>query len=122
MEYTVTTLSQVDPTADIACTLPVNEARDRLGELQSLVGGHLDHVSRAGDRLWIRVLRADRDKLEADIAAWAEAEKGCCVFLGFAVESAPDTVTLEIAAPAGAEPTLDGIEWIVRAARRQGVA
>lgn len=118
----MTTLSQVDSTADIACTLPINEARDRLGELQSLVGGHLDHVSRAGDRLRIRVLRADRGDLEADFAAWAEEEKGCCAFLGFAVESERDTVTLEIAAPAGAEPTLEAIEWMVRAAGRQGVA
>jgi hypothetical protein len=118
----MTTLSPVDPTAEIACTLPVNEAGGRLNSLQTLVGDHLDRLCRDSDRLRIRVLRAGRGDLEAELASWAEAEKACCAFLGFALESEPDAVTLEIAAPAGAEPTLDAIEWMVRAAGRQGAA
>ena len=119
----MTTLSRVDPKADIACTLPVNEAGDRLRALQAVIGDHLDDLTLAGGRLRIRVLRKGGADLEAEVTAWAEAEKACCAFLGFAVESEPDAVTIEIAAPAGAELTLEGIEWIVRAAgRRQGAA
>ena len=118
----MTTLSQVDSTAEIACTLPLNQAGGRLNAMQTLIGDHLDHVSREAGRLQIRVLRAGRGGLEAELTSWAEAEKACCAFLGFAVESEADAVTLEIAAPAGAEPTLDGIEWMVRAAGRLGVA
>lgn len=115
----MTILSQVDSTADVACTLPVNEAGERLNSLQALIGDHLDHASRDGDRLRIRIGRAGRADLERQVAAWAEAEKACCAFLGFAVESEPEAVMLEIIAPSGAEPTLDGIEWLVRAAGRQ---
>jgi len=118
----MTTLSQVDPTAEIACTLPVNEAGGRLNALQTLIGDRLDHVSRRADRIQIRVWRAGRPNLEAELAAWAEAEKACCAFLGFAIEPEPDAVTLEIDAPAGAEPTLDGIEWIIRSAGGKSIA
>jgi hypothetical protein len=118
MENTMITLSQVDPSAKIACTLPVNEVGGRLNAMQSVIGDHLDHLSRQGSKLQIRIRRAGHADLEGEVAAWAEAEKACCAFLGFAVESEPDLVTLEIAAPAGAEPTLDGIEWMIRAAGR----
>lgn len=115
----MTILSQVDPTAEIACTLPVNEAGDRLRALQAIIGDRLEHVTRRGGRLRVRIERMGLADLEAEVIAWAEAEKGCCAFLGFAVESEPDAVTIEISAPADAEPTLEGIEWIVRAAGRQ---
>ena len=117
----MTTLSQVDPSADIACTLPVNQAGDRLNLLQALIGERLQSTERDGDRIRIRMDRAGDADLEAKVAEWAEAEKGCCAFLGFAVESGPETITLEIAAPSNAAGTLDGIEWLVRAAGR-GVA
>jgi hypothetical protein len=122
MEIVMTTLSQVDSTADIACTLPVNAFGDRLNAIQVLIGDHLDDLSRDGDRLRIRIRRAGRADLESEVAAYARAEKACCAFLGFAVESADETVTLDIVAPVGAEATLGGIEWMVRAAERMSVA
>ncbi len=114
----MTTLSQVDPSADIACTLPVNEAGDRLNLLQAVIGDHLESAERDGDRLRIRIDRTGDPDLEAKVSEWAEAENGCCAFLGFGVESEPETVTLEIAAPSAAAGTLDGIEWLVRAVGR----
>ena len=114
----MTTLSHVDPSADVACTLPVNEAGDRLHLLQAVIGEHLESAQRDGDRLRVRIARAGNADLEAQVTEWAEAEKGCCAFLGFAVESEPEAVTLEIAAPGNAAGTLDGIEWLVRAAGR----
>jgi hypothetical protein len=118
----MTTLSTVDPTAEIACTLPLNEAGDRLVALQTIIGDRLDHVVRDGSRLRVRIERAGTVDLNAEVIAWAEAEKACCAFLGFAIESEPDAVTIEISAPSAAEPTLDGIEWLVRAAGRHGGA
>ena len=114
----MTTLSQVEPSAEIACTLPVNEAGDRLNLLKAVIGDHLESTQRDGDRLRIRINQAGDAGLEARVVEWAEAEKGCCAFLGFAIESEPDTVILEIAAPREAGGTLDGIEWLVRAAGR----
>jgi hypothetical protein len=116
----MTILSEADPTADIACSLPVNDAGDRLRALGAMVGDGLDLVSRDDGRLRVRIDRRGDVDLDAEVIAWAEVEKACCAFLGFAVESEPNAVTIEISAPAGAEPTLDGIEWIVRAAGRQG--
>ena len=112
------TLSQTDPTVDIACTLPINDARDRLSALQSLIGDALQDATIRDGRLRIRIGRSGRADLDDVVAKWAAEEKSCCAFLGFAMESQPDTVTLEISAPAGAEPTLHGIEWVVRAAGR----
>jgi hypothetical protein len=118
----MTILSQADPTADILCTLPVVEARDRMNAWARLIGGRLDDLSLDGEKLRIRILRAGRADLEAEVKASAEAEKACCAFLGFEVASDLDGVTLDIVAPAGAEATLEGIEWIVRAASRLGAA
>lgn len=118
----MTTLSQVDPTAQIACTLPINEASGRIDSLQALVGDRLVRIEREPDRLRITIDRAADADLEHDVLAWAEAEKGCCAFLGFAVEARPQTVALEIAAPPDAGPTLDAIEWMFRAADRVGAA
>ena len=114
----MTVLSQSDPTAEIACTLPPTEAGGRLGALGALVGDRLEGVTRAGDRLRVRINRGDDIDLESRASAWATEEKDCCAFLGFAIESEPDAVTLEIVAPDGAGAMLDGIEWIVRAAGR----
>jgi hypothetical protein len=113
------TLTQADPTAEIACTLPVEEAVGRLAALQTLIGGRLDDASSAAGHLRIRIRRGRDADLEAKAAAWAEAEKECCAFLGFAVESQPESVTLVIVAPAGAGAVLEGIKWIVRAAGRR---
>lgn len=110
------TLSLADPTADIACTLPINDARDRLAELKALIGDDLQAVATVDGRLHITIGRSGRDDLDAIVATWANEEKACCAFLGFSIESSPQAVTLEIVAPSGAELTLDGIEWVVRAA------
>ena len=115
-------LSEVDPSAEIACTLPVNEASGRLEALQSIVGDRLVASTRESDRLRITIKRAGAADLEDQVCTWAEEEKACCAFLGFVVESDPETVTLEIAAPRDAVPTLDAIEWMFRAADRAGAA
>ena len=111
------TLSAIDSTAPIQCTLPVTEAATHLRDLDDAVGGgRLQGIIREAGRYRFTVARDGRDDLEEQLAAWATDEKACCAFLGFAIESAPSSVTMEIRAPDGAEPTLDGIDWLVRAA------
>ena len=114
----MTVLSQVDPTAEVACTLSVREAGERLTAFGDLVGNRLEDVSRSGDRLRIRLRRNGDPDLEAKASAWATEEKGCCAFFGFEIESEPDRVTLDIIAPDGAGATLEGIEWIALTAGR----
>jgi hypothetical protein len=111
------TLSAVDPTAAIECTLPVTEAAGRLCDLDDVVGGgRLRGIARAAGRFRFTVARDGRENLEDRLAGWAADEKSCCAFLGFAIESDGSSVTVEIEAPEGAEPTLDGLDWLVRAA------
>lgn len=114
----MTRLSQVDPSAEIACTLPVNEAGDRLAALQALVRDRLGDAERDGDSLRIRIDRAGDPDLDAAVTEWAQAEKRCCSFFGFTIESRPEEVILEIAAPSRAAGMLDGVKWLVQAAGR----
>ena len=114
-------LTNPDPAAEIACTLPVLEMGARLVSLQELIGGSLLEAVRTNQALRIVIERDGRSSLYADTVAWATAEKACCAFLGFGVEEAEDRVTLEIGAPAGAEATLDAIEVLVLAAARPQV-
>ena len=118
LESVMTVLSHVDPNAEVACTLPVREAGERLNAFGDLVGDRLEDVSRTGDRLRIRIRRDGDPELEAKASAWAIEEKGCCAFLGFEIESDLDSVVLDIIAPEGAGATLEGIEWIARTAGR----
>jgi hypothetical protein len=118
----MTTLSQVDPSAEIACTLSISEAGGRLESLQTHVAGRLVGTDRDADRLRITIQRAGDARLEGDVRAWAEAEKGCCAFLDFAIESDPETVTLKITSPPDAPSTLDAIEWMFRAADHVGAS
>ena len=70
-------------------------------------------TSRSGNGIAIRIERRGRPQLDADVAAWAEAEKACCPFFGFALESEPEAVTLRISVPAGADATLDELDRVV---------
>ena len=111
-------LSSPDPTVGFACTLPVLEMADRLDTLQDLVADGLDDVRLHDRRLRIAIDRDSVADLYAQTVAWAEAGKACCPYLGFAVEETPASVVLEIAAPAGAEPTLEGLQFLVLATAR----
>ena len=109
-------LSSPDATVGKACALPVLEMADRLDCLQDLVADGLEDVCLRERRLRIAIDRGRAADLYAQTVAWAEAKNACCPYLGFAVDETPETVVLEIAAPAGAESVLDGFAWLVRAA------
>jgi hypothetical protein len=114
----VPVLSSPDANVGTACALPVVEMADRLDSLQDLVAVGLDEVLLHERRLRIAIDRSGAAGLYDQTVAWAEAKKACCPHLGFAVEETPANVVLEIAAPAGAEPILEGFEWLVRSAAR----
>ena len=61
----------VDPTAEVACTLPINEADDRLKVLETLVAGRLATAERNGDRLRICLDRDGDADLDAKVSEWA---------------------------------------------------
>jgi len=109
-------LSSPDASAGIACALPMLEMADRLDSLQDLVGDRLRELTHEERRLRIAIGRDGIADLHAQTVAWAEAERACCPYLGFAVGETPAEIVLEIAAPHGAEPTLGGIVWLVQAA------
>ena len=111
-------LSSPDPSVGIACSLPVRDMADRLDSLQDLVADGLDEVQLHDRRLRIAIDRSGATDLYAQTVAWAEAKKACCPYLGFAVEETPASVVLEIAAPACAEPTLEGLQFLVLATAR----
>lgn len=112
------TLSQPDPHAEIACTLPPGQFIDRLRALEDVVGDRLLGVERGAGSITFDLAATD-PTLEERITVWAHEEKLCCAFLGFAIESSADRLTLTVEAPAGAEATLDGIDWIIRAAGKR---
>jgi hypothetical protein len=114
------TLSTPDPTAPIACALPPRQAIDRLRALEDVVGDRLLGVHR-GDATITLDVAANDPEVEQRLISWAEEEKNCCAFLGFAIETSPERVVLTIEAPPGAEATLDGIDWIVGAAGGRAV-
>ena len=109
-------LSSPDATVGLACALPVLEMADRLDSLQDLVADNLGGVLLDDHRLRIAIERDGAADLYARTVAWAAAEKDCCPYLGFAVEETPASVVLEIAAPAGAEPALEALQFVVLAA------
>jgi hypothetical protein len=112
----VPVLSSPDATVEIACALPVLEMASRLDSLQDLVACGLDEVHLHDRRLRIAIEACTAADLFAETVAWAEAKKSCCPYLGFAVDETPAGVVLEIAAPRGAEPTLEGFQVLVLAA------
>jgi len=113
----VPVLSSPDPTVGIACSLPVLEMAFGLDSLQDLVADGLDEVELHDRQLRISIDRDGATDLYAQTVAWAEAKKTCCSYLGFAVEETPVCVVLEIAAPRGAEPALEGLQFLVLGAR-----
>jgi hypothetical protein len=112
----VPVLSSPDATVGIACALPVLEMASRLDSLQDLVACGLDEVHLDDRRLRIAIEGCSATDLFAETVAWAESKKACCPYLGFAVEETPAGVVLEIAAPHGAEMTLEGFQVVVLAA------
>jgi MerR family transcriptional regulator, copper efflux regulator len=91
-----------DP-APIACSLDAGSYRDRAAEWRAVLLGAEVTTTPGGRRVRVPAGRAAR------LAALVEAERACCPFLEFALAVDGDAATLEVRAPAEAEPILAGL-------------
>jgi hypothetical protein len=89
----------------IACTLTPRAMTDRVQWLQRLGTAGLIEGERHDGRLDLRFDAAAED----EVRAWVAAEQECCAFLSFELRPSAGEVRLGVAAPAGAEPVLDGL-------------
>ncbi|MGI8684057.1 MAG: MerR family transcriptional regulator [Acidimicrobiales bacterium] len=94
------------PSVPIACTLASDELAGRLGDWQAVVDRAVARERlEGGARLRFR----PDPGLAATLADLAQAEQSCCAFFEFAVGISADAVTLDVWAPADAEPVLAGL-------------
>lgn len=89
----------------IACSLSAAEMPARLAEMAAIGRTALLSVEPGGlsTTLHFRAKETISERLEAIIAAEGE----CCAFLELTLRHEPETVTLTITAPAGAELVVD---------------
>lgn len=87
------------------CSLPADDLRGRVDELRGLMARPLLAHRRDG-----RVLHLSFDPAaEADVRRAVAAEEQCCAFLAFTVRAGAEAVEVDVVAPEGAEPVLDGL-------------
>jgi hypothetical protein len=92
----------------IACTLSPTDLSQRLAEMRDLGRAALLDVERDAARAVLR-FRGD-DETRSRLATVVAAEAQCCAFLDMTVsDDERDAVSLEIRAPAGAEPVVDDL-------------
>lgn len=85
------TIPIYDATAAIACTAGSDEIADRIEQIERL-RSHLTRLERTEHGLLLHL--PNRPDIDAEVRAFAVAEKGCCAFWGFAVSSADAGLTL----------------------------
>lgn len=89
----------------IACTLAAGDLPGRLDDWRALLA---EARERAGTADGARI-RFDRSVDVAALARLVAAEQECCAFYTFAIVVAPDAVTLDVHAPAGAEAMVESL-------------
>ena len=92
----------------IACSLGPAELESRLGEFRNLAFQSLIRCERTaqGAVLVFREISGDTDRA---VRALARAEKACCPFFEFAIETTDNNVRLEVNAPEEAQSFVDGL-------------
>jgi hypothetical protein len=93
-----------DATAPIACTLGADEVRGRVEQFERL-REHLVRIERTEHGVLLH-FPAD-DQLEGDLRGFSVAEKRCCGFWGFDVETAADALRLRWDVPPAADTLVD---------------
>jgi hypothetical protein len=89
----------------IACSLSAADMSVRAAEMGAIGGASLIGAEALDGRAVLRFRADAREKVAAIVAAEAE----CCPFLTMTLRDEPGAVMLEIEAPAGAEPVVQGI-------------
>lgn len=89
-----------------SCTLNSSELPQRMTEIELLSGEAPLSVERGDRKAALHFRRNDqlRGRLEELVAKEAE----CCSFLDLEISEAADTITLSIARPHDAQPTING--------------
>ncbi|QKG22983.1 hypothetical protein [Actinomadura verrucosospora] len=105
----------------IMCTLAPSSMVDRLTEFEAAFAAGLPRVEREPLRLRLSFTAgAERESALRDLFA---QEQQCCAFLAFTFQRTADELTVDITAPDGAAPTLDGMQALAeRAAPPEAVA
>ena len=93
-----------DATAPIACTIGTDEIPGRI-ELVERMRINLRTSERTADGLLLRFVPTAAN--EADVRRFANDEKGCCQFWGFAVDVSDDEVRLQWDGPPDVGDLLD---------------
>ena len=89
----------------IACTLAPAAMHDRAEWLRRLGARGLIAGELREDGL---ALRFDAGA-EREVRRWIDAERRCCAFLNFELESNRGEVRVHVGGPPGSEPVLDGL-------------
>jgi len=98
----MTRIPLYDATAPIVCTASRTELPVRL-EVIARLHSYRTGVERTEHGL--RLELPNRPDIEADLRQFTLDEKACCPFWGFAVDAAPDGLTLQWEGP----PSVDGL-------------
>ncbi|HEX2312619.1 MAG TPA: hypothetical protein VHJ17_02740 [Thermomonospora sp.] len=92
----------------IMCTLSQDAMAERLSDFAALFTETLTAYEREPLRLRLTFAGADAGR-RARIRALFEAERRCCAFLTFTYEQDGADLTVDVAAPTDAGPTLDDL-------------
>lgn len=102
------------PEVPIMCTLPPDGLVRRLADFEAVFAAALTGFEREPLRLR---LTFDADAAtETAIRDLIAAEQRCCAFLAFAAERRATALVVEVTAPPGAGPTLDGLQALAERA------
>jgi hypothetical protein len=92
------------PPVPVACTLDAGALGQRLDEWRALVASSVLRVE--SDEASVRLILRDSDDALLSAVSLGAREKACCAFFDVAVEIQPDTRTLRLSVPDGAEEAL----------------
>lgn len=96
-----------ESTDTLACSLSVDEMRERAGEARALMDRALLRREATADGLWLR-FRASPGVEEA-VRSFVHREKQCCPFFDFSLGREGEALELRVSAPSEARPLLDSL-------------
>ncbi len=90
----------------IACSLDTGSLAERVEEWQALVASSVVDVDVDADATTVRLVLDDSPASLVAAASLGQREKRCCTFFDVAIELGPDSRTLSLRVPPGAEDAL----------------
>jgi hypothetical protein len=93
-----------DDCGPIACSLDAGARAERVEEWRALLASSVRTLS--ADATTVRLVLDASDTALLEAAALGQREKACCPFFDVSVDLAPETRTLSLRVPEGAEEVL----------------